>query len=369
MKHHCPDGNIRRAAFLYARLLAAARVGLIISSMLLLAVVAAQPANAVKATTCVGGNADNPGSNTEVTNINAADIGQNITEQSYMKVHIACDFPSGSINSSTTLFLKTSVTPTTVTTLSASDHFPITLSGMYTLGVSGLSNFGSFAVNGNDVCSGSSIVDKDITRQGADAYAAVIAAVNSDKLVGLTPGTYKAIEVLGFDIGTDCSQLSGSAHAYQFNIAFTVPKLCVASTTAAITLGSKTIQASQAVEFGTITASGTTSTPINVGQGGVSVLCSNGTPYSIHLDGGLHQSSTGVQYRQMANGSALLPYRLYQDSGRSVLFAVNGSSDATNLTGTGAAVVTRVYGQIPAGIQIPTARGDYNDTVTVTVTY
>jgi len=98
----------------------------------------------------------------------------------------------------------------------------------------------------------------------------------------------------------------------------------------------------------------------------ISITCSNGTSYSIGLDGG----STGdIDNRAMAGGTDNLAYQIYQDSSHSTVWGntpgtdtidgtASSSSDSIDLTG---------YGVIPAEQDV--AADDYSDTITATVTY
>ncbi len=69
-----------------------------------------------------------------------------------------------------------------------------------------------------------------------------------------------------------------------------------------------------------------------------------------------------VTNRSMVNGAVLLNYGLFTDSGHTTNFATLASAN-----GTGAAVVTTVYGQVPAGQYV--APNTYTDTITATVSY
>ena len=100
--------------------------------------------------------------------------------------------------------------------------------------------------------------------------------------------------------------------------------------------------------------------------GNISVTCTNTTPYDIGLDPGLGTGAT-VTTRSMTGGGVSLPYGLFTDAGFITNWNNNGTTDTAALVGTGAAVVTNIYGRIPAGELV--APGDYTDTITATVTY
>lgn len=91
----------------------------------------------------------------------------------------------------------------------------------------------------------------------------------------------------------------------------------------------------------------------------VSVTCTNTTPYTLGLNAGLNGTVTA---RAMKSGAVLLNYGLFTDSGHTTNFATLASAN-----GTGSAVVTTVYGQVPAAQYV--TPGAYSDTITATVTY
>ena len=93
----------------------------------------------------------------------------------------------------------------------------------------------------------------------------------------------------------------------------------------------------------------------------VTVTCTNTTPYTLGLNAGTATGAT-VTNRSMVNGAVLLNYGLFTDSGHTTNFATLASAN-----GTGAPVVTTVYGQVPAGQYV--APNTYTDTITATVTY
>ena len=101
------------------------------------------------------------------------------------------------------------------------------------------------------------------------------------------------------------------------------------------------------------------------GSGGIVMECSNGTPFTITLDNGLHFAG-GT--RAMANASApstLLSYTLYQNAARALPWTVG-----TPLTSTanGAPTTFNVYGRIPGG-QSGISAGNYSDTIQVVITW
>ncbi len=99
------------------------------------------------------------------------------------------------------------------------------------------------------------------------------------------------------------------------------------------------------------------------GSGKVSVLCTNGTNYSVSLDGG---GQADVLGRAMSNGADFLQYQLYSDAARVAVWGTTGG-ELVNATGTGLLVDHTVYGRVAASQNV--TQGSYTDTVNVTVTY
>jgi spore coat protein U-like protein len=99
--------------------------------------------------------------------------------------------------------------------------------------------------------------------------------------------------------------------------------------------------------------------------GNIQLICSDGTPYTVTLDGGQHASGTT---RQMSNGTDNVAYALYQDAARSTPWG-DGTTfgSAFTGTGTGAAADMNVYGRVPP--QAAVSAGTYTDTVLVTVSW
>jgi spore coat protein U-like protein len=98
----------------------------------------------------------------------------------------------------------------------------------------------------------------------------------------------------------------------------------------------------------------------------VSVTCTSTTTYTVGLSAGLATGAT-VTTRKMQNGTALLPYALYSNSGRTTNWGNTAATGWVAGTGTGIAQPLTVYGQIAAGHFV--TPGSYTDTITATVTY
>lgn len=99
----------------------------------------------------------------------------------------------------------------------------------------------------------------------------------------------------------------------------------------------------------------------------ITVLCTNGTSYSIGLDAGVGTGSTTSSRKLTGSSGGTLNYSLYRDSGRTNNWGSTIGTDTQTGTGSGQIQTLTVYGQIQAG-GTPLA-GTYTDTVTVTLTY
>ncbi|MCG8708091.1 spore coat protein U domain-containing protein [Brenneria sp. 4F2] len=122
------------------------------------------------------------------------------------------------------------------------------------------------------------------------------------------------------------------------------------------------------IDFGTQSASSVnTDVASTVGGGSVVVTCTPGITVSIALDYGLHGGSSSQRYLMSTSGSRLLPYQLYRDSARTLVWGTGelamsiGAFPATTQTYT---VYARYFGASP----LPPA-GEYTDSVTVSLTY
>jgi spore coat protein U domain-containing protein, fimbrial subunit CupE1/2/3/6 len=131
----------------------------------------------------------------------------------------------------------------------------------------------------------------------------------------------------------------------QFSVTATIVKNCTVSATN--------------LAFGNYTGA------LNSSTSTVSVTCTSTTPYTVGLSAGLATGAT-VTSRSMQNGSALLHYSLYSNSGHTTNWG-NSSGSWVSGTGNGAAQPLTVYGQIPAAQYVKP--GSYTDTITVSVTY
>jgi spore coat protein U-like protein len=96
--------------------------------------------------------------------------------------------------------------------------------------------------------------------------------------------------------------------------------------------------------------------------GQVSVRCTNGTPYSIGLDGGLAAAPPTARHM---TGPATILYGIYLDGARTQPW---GNTLGTTAAGSGTGLLQPLptYGRVPPQ---PAAPGSYQDSVIATVTY
>jgi spore coat protein U-like protein len=138
----------------------------------------------------------------------------------------------------------------------------------------------------------------------------------------------------------------------------------VASSTTATMGVTATVQATCIVSatpmgFGTYI-----STAASTSTSAITVTCTNSTTYTLGLDAGLNGGT--VTTRQMKNGTALLNYALFSDSGRTTNWG-NTTGSWVSGTGNGSGQAITVYGQAAAGQYV--TPGAYSDSITATVTY
>jgi spore coat protein U-like protein len=98
----------------------------------------------------------------------------------------------------------------------------------------------------------------------------------------------------------------------------------------------------------------------------ISVNCSNGTPYTIGLDGGLSGASNPTM-RKMTSGISTINYGNYQNSTRSVPWGNATGTDTISNVGNGTTQNYTAHGRVQ--IQSTPPPGTYTDTIIVTMTY
>ena len=102
-------------------------------------------------------------------------------------------------------------------------------------------------------------------------------------------------------------------------------------------------------------------------QGDIVWVCSSGTDTEIRLDGG---SSGNINARTMS-GPAPLPYQLYTNAGRTLVFGDGTTGNAVPVSGVGYSTPNNVtvYGRVAQGDADIAANGNYTDTVVVTIVF
>lgn len=99
----------------------------------------------------------------------------------------------------------------------------------------------------------------------------------------------------------------------------------------------------------------------------ISVTCTNTTTYNVGLSAGTATGATVTNRSMTGPGSALLHYKLFRDSAKTLNWGNTVGTDTLASTGSGNLQSLTVYGELVAGQYV--APGDYTDTITATVTY
>jgi spore coat protein U-like protein len=153
-----------------------------------------------------------------------------------------------------------------------------------------------------------------------------------------------------------------AADTTTFNVKIIITKACTITAAAATD-----------VDFGS--ALSTATTPSNA-QGTITAQCSALTPYTIALNAGSNPGTANdVTTRRMKNTNAavtannFVAYQLYQDAGHTTVWGATTGTNTVAATGTGLAVPYNVYGQAANISGNNAATGNYQDTVTATISY
>jgi spore coat protein U-like protein len=158
------------------------------------------------------------------------------------------------------------------------------------------------------------------------------------------------IAVLGMIMGVAAvGSASATTSTGSFQVTLTIQGTCSLQTESTLAFGTQTAIASNL---------DTTSSIV--------VLCTNATPYTVGLSAGTGSGAT-VTTRILTNGSATLPYSIYQDSARSLVWGTTVGTNTESATGTGSNQTFTAYGRVPPASNL--TAGAYTDTVSVTVTY
>lgn len=115
------------------------------------------------------------------------------------------------------------------------------------------------------------------------------------------------------------------------------------------------------LQFGTYTGSLINSTST------ITAGCSNGTSYNVGLNAGTATGATVTNRSMTGPGGALLNYKMFRDSSRTLNWGNTIGTDTVVQTSTGNPQSLTVYGQLPGGQSLPF--GSYTDTIIATMTF
>lgn len=155
---------------------------------------------------------------------------------------------------------------------------------------------------------------------------------------------------------------AGAADTTTFNVKLIITKACTITAAAATD-----------VDFGSALASSTAA--LNA-QGSVTANCSITTPYTIALNAGSNAGTANdVTTRRMKNTDTTVTtnnfvgYQLYRDASHTAVWGATTGTNTQAGTGSGLNQVYPVYGQISNPSVNNATPGNYQDTVTATITY
>ena len=153
-----------------------------------------------------------------------------------------------------------------------------------------------------------------------------------------------------------------AADTTTFNVKIIITKACTITAAAATD-----------VDFGSALSNATA--PSNA-QGTITAQCSALTPYTVALNAGANAGTANdVTTRRMKNTDAsvtannFVGYQLYRDAAHTNVWgATTGTNTAAGI-GTGLGQAVNVYGQVANPSVNHAAAGNYQDTITATITY
>lgn len=145
----------------------------------------------------------------------------------------------------------------------------------------------------------------------------------------------------------------------------------VSADTATGTLGVKiTITSNCAVSTSNATldfgSHASTDASASANNGGFTVSCTNQTPYDVGLAPVSTASTDGAGEMKDGSGTNSIAYQLYSDAAMQTAWG-NDTGNMQSATGTGSDQSYTVYGKVTGSMNVPA--GNYNDTVTINVTY
>ncbi len=100
----------------------------------------------------------------------------------------------------------------------------------------------------------------------------------------------------------------------------------------------------------------------------ITIQCADTTPYEIELNEGTTASATTTtRLMKRTSGTETVEYQMFQNAARTVNWGEIADSEQKSATGNGTLQTHTVYGRVPA--QDTPRPGNYEDTITVTLTY
>ena len=137
------------------------------------------------------------------------------------------------------------------------------------------------------------------------------------------------------------------------------------TSTLSVTTSCSIAGGSAALDFGSIPAKTLTS-PLDADTGATLTVNCDGSSTSPTLAiGASGNLVSGSRALKVATGTALVPYSVFRDAGRTVEYVIDQPVALSAFTAGGNTVT--LFGRIPTGTVID--QGDYSDTVSLTVTY
>lgn len=134
--------------------------------------------------------------------------------------------------------------------------------------------------------------------------------------------------------------------------------------TASVAIGAACSLTANSLTFGVVLGLGVQQDA----TGSLVVACSLNTPYTIAMNGGATTNSISGRKMNLGGlGTGIISYQVYRDSARSLVWGDGTTGTVTSGTGTGSNQSLPVYASVFN--QATPATGDYQDTITVTLTY
>ena len=159
-----------------------------------------------------------------------------------------------------------------------------------------------------------------------------------------------------------CSVFAGNAFAAtspidgSFQVTATVATSC-------------TVTSTTGIDFGSYDPASANITTDDTATGSINVRCTKGTLMHVTLDEGDNAAAAGcvTPQRRMTDGTDLLDYAIYTDSGHTTAWGCGAAEQTRTATASNVAETLTTYGVIPAGQNVQA--GNYTDTVAYQVTF